>query len=205
MRNVSPPRRWDVRVLSRVWIRRSGSDAKADPARLGVYSTVVTDWLARHRHGPVPALTPLDDDGSGRGTMAQAFFWSHEIALSARPSSVGQVRAFAKRHLVEHGFPQLVEDVQLVASELATNCIVHAQTPFSVTLSCADERVMVKVADGSARVAVQVDADLLDFGGRGLTIVSHVSQKWGVTRGPRGSKSVWASFDTALESLPRTW
>jgi anti-sigma regulatory factor (Ser/Thr protein kinase) len=141
----------------------------------------------------------------GQGIVAQAIFWSHEVVLPALLSSASVVRAFVHQHLVEHGLPGLVEDIQLVASELATNSVVHARTPFTVTLSCGDGRVLVNVRDGSPHpVVVAVDASLLDVGGRGLTIVSRLSQQWGVTQGPEGSKSVWASFDVAPEILPRT-
>jgi hypothetical protein len=140
--------------------------------------------------------------------------------------------------LVEHGLPDLVEDVQLVATELATNAILHARTSFTLTLSCGDGRVVVRVSDTSPRAVVHTRAGLLDTGsreadlagphdagqmdtdllhtdlldegllatvGRGLTIVSRLSHRWGVTPGPAGSKSVWATFETAPDVLPTTW
>ena len=138
------------------------------------------------------------------GSMTPRSPWSHHLVLPAERSSAHEVRQFVRRHMVEHGLPELVDDVQLVATELATNSILHARTPFTVTLSWADQRVILRVRDRSPRTVVQVDADPLDANGRGLTIVSRLSQKWGVTHGPEGSKAVWASFD-APEGPPRTW
>lgn len=45
--------------------------------------------------------------------------------------------------------PQLIENVSLVVSELATNAVVHAHTPFTVRLSCENGSLVLTVRDGS--------------------------------------------------------
>lgn len=64
--------------------------------------------------------------------------WSHRTDLPAEPVSTSKARDFVCAHLAEHDLRHLVDDIRLVASELATNAMAHAQTPFSVTLAQTD-------------------------------------------------------------------
>lgn len=92
---------------------------------------------------------------------------------------------------------RLVGPVRLVASELATNALVHAQTRFTITMSADDRTVVLTVRDDSDALPVRRTAEVTDSGGRGLDIVDMVSLGWGVDEDPSGSKSVWASFAIA--------
>jgi anti-sigma regulatory factor (Ser/Thr protein kinase) len=120
--------------------------------------------------------------------------WSHENRFAGDSRSAAKARAFVRAHLLEHGLGDLVEDVGLVVSELATNAVRHAGTPFTVMLHGAGDSVVVLVEDGSSAVPRQVAPGPLALGGRGLDIVDHVSGAWGV-QAQSGSKSVWARFD----------
>jgi anti-sigma regulatory factor (Ser/Thr protein kinase) len=104
-------------------------------------------------------------------------------------------REFVQVHLTRHGLSGLVEDVRLVASELATNAILHAQTAFTVALQGDNQSVLLTVRDGSPLVPPVVAAPLMDEAGRGIGIVAHLSHSWGTTTSPKGTKSVWARFD----------
>jgi anti-sigma regulatory factor (Ser/Thr protein kinase) len=120
--------------------------------------------------------------------------WSHENLFADDPRSASKARAFVREHLVAHGLETLVDDVGLVVSELATNAVRHAGTPFTVFLTGVKDSVVVGVIDSSAGVPQQVSPGPLDLGGRGLDIVDQVSRDWGVrAQGP--TKSVWARFD----------
>lgn len=120
--------------------------------------------------------------------------WSHQIVLTADPTSASVARDFVCRHLVAHELPHLVEDVRLVASELATNAVTHAQTPFVVALSTASRSLLLVIEDESASLPVRTTPDSMDPGGRGLMIVELLSQEWGTRTDEHGLKSVWASF-----------
>lgn len=120
--------------------------------------------------------------------------WSHEIALAAVPKSARLARDFVSLHLVEHRLPQLVDDVRLVVSELATNAVTHAKTPFVVTLSMSGGVVLLVLQDESLTVPIRSERGVMDMSGRGLMIVESLSQEWGINTGLHGSKSVWASF-----------
>jgi anti-sigma regulatory factor (Ser/Thr protein kinase) len=130
--------------------------------------------------------------------------WSHQTVLAAEAISASRARDFVSIHLIEHHLRYLIEDVRLVVSELATNALGHAQTPFTVTLQEDDQVVLLTVHDGSASVPVHSTANCLDADGRGLSIVDLVSRNWGITPGPDGTKSVWAAFAThTREAAPQ--
>jgi len=126
--------------------------------------------------------------------MVTAANWSHETVFPAEPTSVGLARDFVCRHLATHNLLHLMEDVCLVASELATNAVTHARTPFSVSLSRANASVLLVVRDESRAAPVRTVPDVMDASGRGLVLVELLSQEWGTSTDRHGSKSVWASF-----------
>jgi anti-sigma regulatory factor (Ser/Thr protein kinase) len=124
--------------------------------------------------------------------------WSHETVLAADPTSAGMARDFVCLHLVDHHLLHLVEDVRVVVSELATNAVAHAQTPFTVTLSRDNGSVLLTIQDGSTSAPVRSAPDVMDMSGRGLMIVELLSQEWGTDTEGHGSKSVWATFPTGV-------
>jgi anti-sigma regulatory factor (Ser/Thr protein kinase) len=109
--------------------------------------------------------------------------------------SAPAARDFTSGHLIDHGFGDLVGDVRVVVSELATNAIVHANTAFSVTLHGDDSSVALEVRDGSARGVVLSPLSRTSTSGRGLVIVDRLSDRWGVAHHADGGKSVWAWFE----------
>jgi len=127
--------------------------------------------------------------------------WSHEVLLPAEPKSVAVAREFVSRHLVGHGLSRLVEDVRLVVSELATNAVEHARTPFIVTLSGGDRTVLLAVQDGSTSAPARSASEALATSGRGLLLVEQLSQDWGTSTEGEALKSVWASFTSRPEHL----
>ena len=122
--------------------------------------------------------------------------WIHTCTFPAEVGSVPSARDFVTQHLIEHDLSYLGEDVRLVTSELATNATLHARTPFTVSLQELVRGVLLTVQDGSPSTPERVEAQVMDTHGRGLLLVDQTSHDWGVTGGPGGSKSVWASFVT---------
>jgi anti-sigma regulatory factor (Ser/Thr protein kinase) len=126
--------------------------------------------------------------------MAGEPHWSHTSTFQATALSASRVRAFVVQQLLDHQLLHLADRIRLVASELATNALVHAGTDFSVTLSADDRAVLLTVRDDNVLLPAQRVAQLIDAtNGRGLEIVSIVSTDWGVND-EGGSKAVWASF-----------
>ena len=120
--------------------------------------------------------------------------WQHHHEWSGEPRHVHDVRRFVATSLARHGLDAMVQDAVLVASELATNAVLHARTSFAVALSRADGHVLLRVSDASSAPPQRAWRDPLDVSGRGLSIVETVSQAWGVKNSANGLKSVWASF-----------
>jgi hypothetical protein len=88
------------------------------------------------------------------------------------------------------------DDAQLVISELATNAVIHANTPFSVTVRSDGSSVRISVQDWSPMQPVMRAVNPAALAGRGLRLISMVSRSWGVEYGPDG-KTVWAELPLA--------
>lgn len=128
--------------------------------------------------------------------------WSHRTTLPAEPASASRARAFVSRHLSEHRLLHLLDPVRLVASELATNALVH-QTQFTITLAeLDDDRVLLSVRDGDPPPAMPTVPHPRGTDDRGLRIVALVSLEWGVVGDPSGGRTVWASFSRRRVSRP---
>ena len=122
--------------------------------------------------------------------------WAHHIQLPAHPTSASRARGFVGQHLVEHDLSHLADDLQLVVTELATNALRHALTPFTVTLEAFAHIVLLGVQDGSPHAPVMRACVPRDTSGRGINIVELLSRDWGVTAHADGGKTVWAAFAT---------
>jgi hypothetical protein len=120
--------------------------------------------------------------------------WSHDQSWPGTLQDVRSAREFVTTRLEDRGFPALVESGRLVVSELATNAVCHARTPFSVTLQRVGGAVVLLVHDGSDVGPVMGAPGLLALGGRGLMMVAASSTDWGVTPAAGGGKSVWATL-----------
>lgn len=108
--------------------------------------------------------------------------------------SVGEARRFAAEVLAACPLPT-VQDVQLMVSELATNCVVHAKTEFRLRVSVSADQVRVEVGDSCPGFPV-LRQPQGQARGRGLAITDALSTVWGIEcRGRRGGdprgKVVW--------------
>ncbi len=123
--------------------------------------------------------------------------WSCEGSWPGTPESVSLAREFVAMHLEANLLPSLVDEARLVASELATNAVRHARTPFVITVERSNGDLTISVRDWSAEVPVAAVPALMATGGHGLMLVDALSVTWGVTVKTDGGKSVWARFRTS--------
>ena len=79
--------------------------------------------------------------------------------------------------------------LELLASEVATNAVLHAETPFTVTV-IVGEVVRVEVTDANPAPPVQRRHEPLAVTGRGLEIVDRAADRWGCRIDGVG-KTVW--------------
>ncbi len=111
------------------------------------------------------------------------------------PLAIRAVRRFVASTLQAWGETDLLEDAAIVASELATNAVRHARSPFRVSMSRIDGTVKLMVRDGSEVPAEPRPLTTDLEGGRGLTLVAALCPSWGTERTADG-KVVWAELAT---------
>ena len=107
------------------------------------------------------------------------------------PQSVRRVRQMIRREVPWAD----TSAIELVASELVTNVIRHANTDLVVSLEIVEEKVRIEVADGSAIMpaARELSMGIDGTGGAGLRLVEAISEAWGADQRPDG-KVVWAEI-----------
>lgn len=84
----------------------------------------------------------------------------------------------------------VLDDARLVASELATNAVLHGQPPIGITVSADSDVLTIEVMDASAAPVRAGSAD--DESGRGLAIVGAVATTWESKAVPGNGKKVIA-------------
>jgi anti-sigma regulatory factor (Ser/Thr protein kinase) len=100
-------------------------------------------------------------------------------------------RRFVASTLRRWGIEQAVDDASLVATELASNAVVHGGADFVVRLTWADDVVTISVEDQEAALPAARAKPGTENGGRGLRIVDAIAQEWGAEPSDSG-KVVWA-------------
>jgi anti-sigma regulatory factor (Ser/Thr protein kinase) len=116
----------------------------------------------------------------------------YDRTFEPEATSVGAVRSFVQSSLESAGADeQSVADVVLLSSELASNVVDHARTPYTVSLVITGDLARVEIRDGSSVLpAVRDLSESPQDRGRGLRILSTVAMEWGVTSLDTG-KAVW--------------
>ncbi|KAB1989667.1 SpoIIE family protein phosphatase [Streptomyces triticiradicis] len=144
-------------------------------------------------------------------------------SLPGTPLAAAAARRFLRDTLLDWSEPalpgaeiiddRLAGDAAVVVSELVTNAVVHAGT--DVELLCRLERpadgppgtLVVEVSDHHPSRAIREDGAESTYGtpeyGRGLRLVSALSEAWGITYRP-GVKTVWSRLlvDGTAGALP---
>ena len=87
----------------------------------------------------------------------------------------------------------LVDDCQIVIAELAGNAVVHASSPFSVSLRSTGSMVRIEVRDRTHAPPEVRDERWNGSSGRGMRMIAALARQWGVDSAPDG-KIVWAEL-----------
>lgn len=109
------------------------------------------------------------------------------------PDAVSEARAFLQEVLPGTVGEDAAADLSLALSELVTNAVQHAGTPFDVVVE-TNGAVWVGVEDASPRPPVPQQAEPSALGGRGLALVAALCDRWGV-HVVEGAKCVWCERD----------
>ena len=123
----------------------------------------------------------------------------HNRTFDNQPSSVTAARRFATGAL--DGFPrQVIEAVELMVSELATNCVLHTNSSFQITIQEGRDEVRVEATDQDRAEPQLQSPGPSDPHGRGLRIIDALAADWGVDLQDRRSKVVW--FTVPVQDRP---
>lgn len=116
------------------------------------------------------------------------------IALPSDASAAAIARQFVEDNR-DHIRPDLVEDAQLLVSEVVTNAVRHGRGEITLVVRVDEPSIGVAVADsGDELPAKPQDAPPpSQTSGRGLMIVDALASAWGVTPNPDPApgKVVW--------------
>lgn len=152
-------------------------------------------------HPPGVCTTPRSERSperrSGAGTVPSK--WPRMSYLEFAPTEIapGCGRLHAKNVLLEWGLAGLVEDAELLVSELLTNAyaasvVIESKPTIALRLLCDYRRFIIEVWDSSPLAPREVGSP--DESGRGLLIVEALSRNCGVRYPRPGIKVVWAEI-----------
>lgn len=124
------------------------------------------------------------------------------LPFVAEPDGVASLRRIMRLHLGLWGLHDVIDAAQLCVSELVANVINHVGvgTPGTLAVSMNGTRVRIEVHDPDPRcLPVLLDPSDTAESGRGLALLSAVSDRWGVQ--PYGDHKVtWCELATELTS-----
>jgi serine/threonine-protein kinase RsbW len=115
----------------------------------------------------------------------------HERVFANTPSAVGRARRFVVRQL--DGVPgAVVDEVAIMVSELATNCVRHTVTDFAVGVEHTPHEIVVEVTDSGGGMPTVRRPESSEPSGRGLRIVQELADSFGVRElRAQPGKTVW--------------
>jgi anti-sigma regulatory factor (Ser/Thr protein kinase) len=118
------------------------------------------------------------------------------------PQSVPAARRFAI-NVLRGASRETLEAVELMVSELATNCIRHTDSGFDLTIVRDGEDIRVEATDNAGGTPTMRSPKPTDPSGRGLKIVDMLSAHWGVQPKAAAGKTVWFTIsDPELAAEP---
>jgi len=111
------------------------------------------------------------------------------VPLDATAPSIA--RAFLRRTYCDAHHARVLDEAELLVSELITNGVEHGAPPIALRVTCdGTSGLRVAVRDGSPRAPQARDAGPEDDSGRGIALVDMLSTSWGVETSEQG-KTTW--------------
>lgn len=136
-----------------------------------------------------PALLGPDRAGYCGGMCSSTPLAGTDLPASAL--APGMARAFLRDHLCG-AHPRTATDIALLlVSEAVTNAVRHGRPPIRLSIECASSSLEVRVSDADPSPPRPHEAVGLDTHGRGIALIDHLSDVWGVHGHPSDGKTVW--------------
>ena len=166
--------------------RRVAAPAGPAPGLLGAAAVAAREL---HAVAPLRDLRTVPSGDAGR----------MEVVVASGLDAPAAARAAVTAWLSPQVADQVLDDAQLLVSELVTNSVRHAQLA-----SDARVRVSVEICDGFVRLEVEDPGDVAigavapdreRGGGFGLFLVEALAQRWGSKH--EGTTCVWAELAIA--------
>ncbi|MEU1403312.1 SpoIIE family protein phosphatase [Streptomyces sp. NPDC005728] len=110
--------------------------------------------------------------------------------IEARDEMVGRARELTARQMARWGLEEESFTTELIVSELVTNALRYGAGPITLRL-IRDRHLICEVSDGSSTSPHVRRAEETDEGGRGLYLITQLTQGWGTRYHERG-KTIWA-------------
>ena len=99
-------------------------------------------------------------------------------------------RRLVRSHLQDHGMAALVDNAELIVSELVGNVVLHVGGTVEVAVEVASDEVMLSVTDGSPLSPHLRVFSRTSSTGRGMRLVHSLSAEHGVRSSGEG-KTIW--------------
>jgi hypothetical protein len=122
--------------------------------------------------------------------------------LPAVDTSPQAAREFTRETLASWLLASALDNVELVASELVTNAVLHGEGDVTLTLSIDGGGVRVEVRDDAVAEPSEGVLSGSRTGGRRLVVVAALSTQWGSSSEPAGGKVVWAQVNVGPVLTP---
>lgn len=134
-------------------------------------------------------------------TLGTVLLMPERIKLAPDPENVAIARRWSAARAVDVGCDGVADTVALLVGELVTNVVLHARTVFELSFRCRNRRLRYEVRDHSDRLPVPVGhPDPMALSGRGMGMVSMLSDAHGAEDLPDGGKVVWFEVEAPAAS-----
>ncbi len=108
----------------------------------------------------------------------------------AAGAAVPAARRLVRTHLQDHGLAALVDNAELIVSELVGNVVLHVGGDVELTIEVGTDEVLLSVSDASPLSPHLRVFSRTSSTGRGMRLVHSLSAEHGVR--PHGSgKTIW--------------
>jgi len=144
--------------------------------------------------GTDPRVTTASAQASGTNWELRT-----RLELGALPTAVPCARLHTRQVLWEWHLDAFADTAELIVSELITNAVdasivLPDRPPIALCLLATEKFLVIEAWDQSPLDLEPREADADDECGRGLTVVTALSERWGCERTGHRRKVVWAEL-----------